>query len=337
MTNKRILYIGNNLSKKSKYKTSIAILSELLEKERFQLTVVSNKPNKLIRLLDMMYKTILLRNKVDFVLIDTFSTLNFYYAYIIALICKFFSLKYIPILRGGDLPKRLLNNPVLSKTIFSNAYKNVAPSNYLKTAFKKENFNSEFIANTIPLSDYLYVERTNIKPKLLWVRSFKHLYNPTLAIKVLLELKKEYPEATLCMVGPFLDGSYQQTVSLAQKYNLEDSVEFTGVLTKEDWHKKAKEYDIFINTTNFDNTPISVIEAMALGLTIVSTNVGGMPYLIDNKVDGLLVDKENVGQMTKAIIDVIEGKYATLSKKAREKAETFDWEIIKYKWFKILK
>ncbi|QXP65007.1 glycosyltransferase family 4 protein [Polaribacter sp. HaHaR_3_91] len=337
MMNKRILYIGNNLSKKSKYKTSIAILSELLEKEHYQLTVVSNKTNKLIRLLDMIYKTILLRNKVDFVLMDTFSTLNFYYAYIISLICKLFSLKYIPILRGGDLPKRLIKNPVLSKTIFKNAYKNVAPSNYLKVAFKKENFNTEFIPNTIPLEDYKYLERTNIQPKLLWVRSFKHLYNPTLAIKVLLELKKKYPDAVLCMVGPFLDDSYQETVNLVQKYNLEDSVEFTGVLTKEDWHKKATEYDVFINTTNFDNTPISVIEAMALGLTIVSTNVGGMPYLIENKVDGLLVDKENVDAMTNAIIDVIEGKYPTLSKKAREKAETFDWDIIKYKWFKILK
>lgn len=335
--NRKILYIGNNLSKKSKYKTSIAILSELLEKEHFQLTVVSNKSNKLIRLLDMIYKTILLSNKVDYLLIDTFSTLNFYYAYIISLICKLFSLKYIPILRGGDLPKRLIKNPVLSKTIFKNAYKNVAPSNYLKVAFEKENFNTEFIPNTIPLEDYKYLERTNIQPKLLWVRSFKHLYNPTLAIKVLLELKKKYPDVVLCMIGPFLDASYQETVDLVKEYNLEKSVEFTGVLTKEDWHKKATEYDIFINTTNFDNTPISVIEAMALGLTIVSTNVGGMPYLIEDKVDGLLVDKENVDQMTKAIVDVVEGKYPTLSKKAREKAEIFDWEIIKYQWFKILK
>ena len=335
--NKRILYIGNNLSKKSKYKTSIAILSELLEKENFEVTVVSSKTNKLIRLLDMIYKTFLFRNKVDFVLIDTFSTLNFYYAYLISLICNFFSLKYIPILRGGDLPKRLNTSSMLSKSIFKNAYKNIAPSNYLKTAFKKENYDTEFIPNTIPLENYNYIHRTNIQPKLLWVRSFKNLYNPTLAIKVLLELKKEYPKATLCMIGPFLDDSHQKTLELIKEHHLESSVELTGVLTKEDWHKKATEYDIFINTTNFDNTPISVIEAMALGLTIVSTNVGGMPYLIEDKVDGLLVDKEDTQKMTNAIIDVVEGKYPTLSKKAREKAETFDWAVIKYKWFKILK
>ena len=64
MKNKRILYIGNNLSKKSKYKTSIAILSELLDTENFEVTVVSNKTNKLIRLLDMLYKTFFLEIKL---------------------------------------------------------------------------------------------------------------------------------------------------------------------------------------------------------------------------------------------------------------------------------
>ncbi|WP_158837983.1 glycosyltransferase family 4 protein [Polaribacter sp. L3A8] len=337
MKNKKILYIGNNLFKKTKYQTTMTLLSSLLELEGYSLVKSSSKTNKLIRLIEMCFAVVRNRNKVEYILIDTYSTTNFYYALLTSQLSRFFKVKYIPILHGGNLPKRLLSSSSFSKLIFNNSYKNIAPSNYLKIAFEKKSFKTEFIPNIISLKNYKYINRYNIQPKLLWVRSFKHLYNPTLAIKVLLELKKEYPEPTLCMVGPFLDDSYQQTVSLAQKYNLEDSVEFTGVLTKEDWHKKATEYDIFINTTNFDNTPISVIEAMALGLTIVSTNVGGMPYLIDNKVDGLLVDKENVGQMTKAIVDVIEGKYPTLSKKAREKAETFDWEIIKYKWFKILK
>jgi len=337
MNSKKILYIGNNLSKKTKYQTTMTLLSLLLVSEGYTVVKSSSKTNKLLRLLDMCLTVLKNRNKVSYILIDTYSTINFYFALITSQLARIFNVKYIPILHGGNLPVRLKNSPFLSEMIFNNSFKNVSPSNYLKSAFEKFNFKSEFIPNIIDLKYYKYLERTNIHPKLLWVRSFKHLYNPTLAIKVLLELKEKYPDAVLCMIGPFLDDSYQETVALVKKYNLEDSVEFTGVLTKEDWHKKATEYDIFINTTNFDNTPISVIEAMALGLTIVSTNVGGMPYLIDHKLDGLLVDKENTNQMANAIIDVVEGKYPTLSKKAREKAETFDWEVIKYKWFKILK
>ncbi|WP_166382119.1 glycosyltransferase family 4 protein [Polaribacter sp. 11A2H] len=337
MNNNRILYIGNNLSKKTKYQTTMTLLSFLLESEGYAIVKSSSKTNKLIRLIDMCFAVFKNRNKVAYILIDTYSTTNFYFALVTSQLARIFNVKYIPILHGGNLPKRLSSSPKLAKTIFKNSYKNVAPSNYLKLAFENKNFKTEFIPNIISLKDYKYINRTTIQPKLLWVRSFKNLYNPTLAIEVLLELKKEYPNAVLCMIGPFLDESHQNTLELIKEYNLESSVELTGVLTKEDWHKKSKEYDIFINTTNFDNTPISVIEAMALGLTIVSTNVGGMPHLIDDKVDGLLVEKENVSAMTNAIIDVVKGKYPTLSKKAREKAETFDWEVIKYKWFKILK
>lgn len=334
--NRRILYIGNNLSEKTKYATTMSLLSRLLILEGFTVIKSSNKINKIIRLIDMCFSVLKNRNKVEYILIDTYSTTNFYYALITSQLARIFKIRYIPILHGGNLPVRLTKTPKLSEMIFKNSYKNVAPSNYLKSAFKEKKINSEFIPNIIDFNSYKYIERFNIQPKLLWVRSFKYLYNPTLAVKVLIELKKEYPNAVLCMVGPYLDDSYQQTVNLVKTYNLEESVEFTDVLTKDDWHKKSIDYDIFINTTNFDNTPISVIEAMALGLPIVSTNVGGMPYLIDDKVDGLLVDKEDAKKMTKAIIDVIEGKYPTLSIKAREKASTFDWELVKLKWLKIL-
>lgn len=319
MNDKRILYIGNNLSKKTKYQTTMTLLSSLLEQEGFFVVKSSSKTNKLIRLIDMCVAVFKNRDETAYIFIDTYSTTNFYYALITSQLARMFNIKYIPILHGGNLPKRLSSSPKLSALIFQNSYKNVAPSNYLKVAFDNKNFKTEFISNIISLKDYKYIDRIKIQPKLLWVRSFKHLYNPTLAIKVLLELKKEYPNAVLCMIGPFLDDSHQKTLELIKEYNLESSVELTGVLTKEDWHKKSKDYDIFINTTNFDNTPISVIEAMALGLTIVSTNVGGMPYLIDDKVDGLLVEKEDTLQMTNAIMDVVKGKYPTLSKRARDR------------------
>src|SRR5690606_31616955 len=93
--------------------------------------------------------------------------------------------------------------------------------------------------------------------------------------------------ASLCMVGPDTDGSLSQVKALAKQ--LKVSVKFTGKLTKSEWNQLSKEYNIFINTTNFDNMPVSVIEAMALGLPVVSTNVGGLPYLITDGVDGMLV------------------------------------------------
>jgi glycosyltransferase involved in cell wall biosynthesis len=334
---KSILYIGNDLSKKSNYNTSMSTLSNLLLKEKFKVYKTSSKNNKVFRLMHMCFSLIEKRNNIDYVLIDTFSTTNFYYAFITSQICRFFNLKYIPILHGGNLPYRISKSVKLSNLIFKNSYKNIAPSNYLKTEFEKKGYKTEFIPNILEIDNYAFKERTNLKPKLLWVRAFKELYNPTLAIKVLSIIKEKYSNATLCMVGPEKDDSFVQTKELVKELDLKDSVQFTGVLPKEEWHKKAVNFDFFINTTNFDNTPVSVMEAMALGLPIVSTSAGGMPFLIENNFDGVLVDKNNETQMSTAIIKIIEEKNTALALNARKKAESFAWEVVKEKWNKILK
>ena len=75
---------------------------------------------------------------------------------------------------------------------------------------------------------------------------------------------------------------------------------------------------------------------MALGLPIVSTNVGGIPFLINHEIDGLLVEKNNEQQMYKAIVSIINDVNSSLAANARKKVEKFDWEFVKNKWLKIL-
>lgn len=138
------------------------------------------------------------------------------------------------------------------------------------------------------------------------------------------------------MVGPEKDDSIDEVKSIVKKYNLENSVEFTGVLSKEKWIKKSHNYDIFINTTNFDNTPVSVMEAMALGLVVVSTNVGGMPYLISDKQDGVLIPEKNPKKMANEIKLILNGNYPQLTQNARRKVEGFSAEKVIARWNEIL-
>ena len=335
--NKTILYIGNNLAKKTNYATSMDVLSRLLSIEGFTIYKSSSKSNTFFRLLKMCYDLVRYRSIVDYVLIDTFSTSNFYYALLTSQLCIFFSLKYLPILHGGNLPYRLKQNPRLSSLIFKNSYQNIAPSGYLKYEFEKEGYKTILIPNVIPIANYTFKERKKIAPKLLYVRAFAKIYNPTMAVEVLKELKKTYPKAILCMIGPDKDGTLDDVLQLINTYKLQDSIEITGVLSKEEWHKKSEYYDIFINTTNVDNTPISIIEAMVLGLPIVSTNVGGLPYLIENNRDGILVDKNNAIAMSMRIIEIVDKNSISLAKKARIKAEFFDWSSVRNQWLNILK
>ena len=100
----------------------------------------------------------------------------------------------------------------------------------------------------------------------------------------------------------------------------------------------ATDYDFFINSTHIDNTPISVIEAMALGLPVISTDVGGMSQLIENGKDGILVPEHDVDAMVEAIEKLVQDQELALqiAQAARKKVEAFDWEIVKEEWMKVL-
>ena len=225
----------------------------------------------------------------------------------------------------------------MSALIFEHAHINVSPSHYLKQSFAAYGYpNVTYIPNTIELKHYPFGTKDFHSIKLLWVRSFSKIYNPSLAIAVLKRLMDKGYAAELCMVGPDADGSLKTVKAYAKSLGVD--VLFTGKLTKREWIGIAKDYNIFINTTNFDNTPISVIEAMALGLPVVSTNVGGMPYLIDHGKDGLLVEPDHVEQMVAAILELHDTDVLadTIASNARLKVEQFDWEVVKYRWFEIL-
>ncbi|QXP61700.1 glycosyltransferase family 4 protein [Olleya sp. HaHaR_3_96] len=335
---KNLVYIGNKLNRKGKTATTIDTLGKGLEASGFKIYYASSYNNIVLRLMDMLWTVFKHRKTTDYVLIDTYSTLNFYYAYSVSKLCQILNLKYIPILHGGNLPQRLKRSPKLSASIFKKAYLNSAPSNYLKTEFEKMGYtNVKLIPNSIQIEDYPFKTRVIDTVHLLWVRSFSKLYNPKLAVDVLYSLKNKEINATLCMVGPDNDGSLEDTKAYAKTLGLE--VTFTGKLEKAAWVSLSEDYNLFINTTNFDNTPVSIIEAMALGLPIVSTNVGGLPFLIEHNKEGVLVQPNNTEAFVEAILHYKNDELLCQSivKQARIKAETFDWEQVQQQWVATLK
>jgi glycosyltransferase involved in cell wall biosynthesis len=334
---KHLLYIGNKLSGHGYTSTSIETLGEFLEEEGFRIFYASSKKNKVLRMTEMIFKTFKYARKVDYVLIDTYSTRNFWYAFIISQLCRILNLKYIPKLHGGNLPNRIVRSKFFSDLIFSNSYANIAPSNYLYEIFKNNGYtNLKYIPNTIELDVYSDSVKEFKTPKLLWVRSFAKIYNPLMAVKVFIKLKQSFPEAEICMVGPKKDGSYSKTIRYAKKNNVD--IITTGKLSKEEWIELSKNYNVFINTTHFDNAPISVIEAMALGLPVVSTNVGGIPFLLEHNANALLVDDNDIEGMANQIDRLMrEADLArNLSKNGKESVKCFDWEVVKKQWSELL-
>lgn len=334
---KNLLYIGNKLSKHGNTATSIETLGAFLEEEGFRVYYASSKKNKLSRMLHMVYKTFKHSKQVDYVLIDTYSTQNFWFAFVISQLCRILKLKYIAKLHGGDLPNRLKKSPFFCDMIFKNSYKITAPSGYLMNAFEfKYPNNIMFIPNTIEIDNYPIVQKEYVVPKILWVRSFSSIYNPKMAIRVTAYLKEKFPDVVLCMIGPDKENLIDDCKKHAKELNV--NVEFTGKLSKRKWVKRSQEFNVFINTTHFDNTPISVIEAMALGIPVVSTNVGGIPFLLHDSENALLVNDGDAKAMSQAIEKIISDYQlrTLLTTNARTLVEGFDWSIVKQKWIDIL-
>ena len=334
---KRLLYIGNKLAVHGKPPVGIDTLAPALREEGYSIVTASSKQNKYLRFLDMVVTTIKNRNRIDLVLIDTFSTQNFYFAFIIAVLCRFFKLPYIPILHGGNLPSRLKKSKRLSKALFGTALMNVAPSKFMMGQFQSAGFqNITYLPNTLNIKNYPFQLRNSISPKLLWVRSFSEIYNPLLALEIVEILKKKGIDTSLCMVGPDKDGSMQRCKKIVAELIL--PINFTGMMRKEEWIALSKDFDIFISTTNFDNMPVSVMEAMALGLPVISTNVGGMPFLIENSIDGILLPANSPESFVQAIEELCADplKVQNITKNARAKMENLDWEKVKHSWIALL-
>ncbi len=330
-----LLLIGNFLSSKGLGYSVIEDLAEKLKKAGFGVFKASSYASGWLRAAHMIYITIRYHNQYELAVIDLFSGKAFFWGEAVAYILSFFKKPFIFVLRGGALPDFSQRHPNLVKTCLKKAVKVVAPSDYLAEKMRLYRNDLISISNPIDVAKYNFGLRQNLKSKLVWMRAFHKIYNPSLAPKVISILKRDFSDICLIMVGPNKgDGSLEETQEEALRLGVKDNVSFAGAASKKEVPVWLNRGDIFINTTNVDNTPISVIEAMACGLCVVSTNVGGIPYLLKHEEDALLVPPNDPTAMATAIRRIlIDPNLAErLSINARKKAERFDWSEILPQW-----
>jgi glycosyltransferase involved in cell wall biosynthesis len=115
---------------------------------------------------------------------------------------------------------------------------------------------------------------------------------------------------------------------------VDTAVDFRGAVPKANVPDALADGDIFLNTSHFDNMPVSVIEAMACGLPVVSTNVGGIPYLLEHGKTALLVQPGNVKEMAVAVKRLLSQPELArrLTEVGRRLTESFDWRVILPQW-----
>jgi glycosyltransferase involved in cell wall biosynthesis len=337
---KRLIYIGNQLKERGLNPTTIDVLGEKF-KEIFEVQLASNKKNPLIRLLDMLRLIYVQRKESDYVLIDTYSTFAFNFALLGGILCNVLRLKYIIFLHGGDMQRRYHSSFRRSNYILKKAFIVVSPSEYLADlTMKTFKIEVRVIPNMIDIETYPFVPtRRQDGIHIFWLRALQEIYNPLMALNCLGRLRDNgFENLSLTMVGGDKSGMLNELRTKVSAMKLDSLVKLTGQLSKNEWIEESNHANIFINTSTIDNTPVSIIEAMTIGLPVVSTNVGGIKNLLINEKNALLVENNDDESMANQIQRLIKDEELrnSLVLAARLLSEQFAWDKVKVEWLKIL-
>lgn len=181
----------------------------------------------------------------------------------------------------------------------------IVPSLFLKEVFADFGKTAEVVPNVLDVDVFNSSARiNNTNPHIIVTRNLEDIYDVATTIKAFKAVCLVYPAATMSIAGtgPELD----VLTLLVDELELGGKVIFVGRLAPEKMAALYKSADVMLNASIVDNTPNSIIEALACGTPVVSTDVGGIPKLVTDKYDALLVSPRDVDQMAQKTLDILQ-------------------------------
>ncbi|MCP4549347.1 MAG: glycosyltransferase family 4 protein [bacterium] len=277
------------------------------------------------------------RRQIDVVIVMVYSGRAFAMAELAGWLAKRLGKKLVLWLHGGNLPQLATSSPRWVRRVLERGDEIVAPTTFLGNLATRARCSVRIIPNFVRIREYDYRRRLRVRPRLLWMRTFHEIYQPQMAVRVLASLRRSHAEATLVMAGQE-KGLFEPTCRLAESLGLAGAVRFPGFLDAAGKRRELARHDIFLNTNRIDNTPVSLVEAAASGLPIVTTDVGGIPHLLRHGESALLVPDGDVEAMARAVDQLLRDPKLTqrLSQNGRLMAESCDWPAIRTRWRNLL-
>jgi len=336
-TGMRILCIGNYLAGEAATPQAVQSLALGLTEIGHTVRMTSQFTSKPLRLADMLRSVLCRRDRYDLALIDTFSGQAFLWAWLCGAAARCAGRPYVAVLQGGNLPRWTRRHARLFRALLAAAAAAVAPSDYLAGELSVFRADIRIIPNVVSVERYEPRPARPWRPSYLWLRRFHPIYNPQMAVRAFARIAASRPEATLMMAGPDA-GCMEATHSLARELGVADQIRFPGKLPKECIYRLSRDCDFFLHTSRADNQPVTVLEAMALGLPVVATGVGGMGHLIRDGLTGILVPDDDDAAMARACHSLLAdpAKASSLSQAARAAVQMTSWENVRPKWEALL-
>ncbi|HXT68046.1 MAG TPA: glycosyltransferase family 4 protein [Nitrospiraceae bacterium] len=207
----------------------------------------------------------------------------------------------------------------------------VVPSEYLRRVFATYGYRARVIHNTIDIERFQYRVRKPLRPKFLSIRNFEWYYGVDHTIRAYALLKTRYPEATLSIVGA---GSQETELKrLCRSLGIE-GIRFLGAVDPADMPSVHDGADIFLNSSLIDNQPLSILEAIASGLPVVSTGVGDIVNMLEDGVTGTIVPERDSAAMAAAATRLLEypDRARSMASQAYAQLDRYSWSRVGSQW-----
>jgi glycosyltransferase involved in cell wall biosynthesis len=208
--------------------------------------------------------------------------------------------------RGGEADTFLAKSRAVVGASLARASAVIVPSGFLEAVFARHGFATQVVPNIIDLERFCASAPAapGSAPRVLVARNLEPIYDNATALRAFALLRLRHPGATLVVAG---SGPLRAALeALAAELGVNDAVTFTGRVDNAGMAALYRSADMMLNASLVDNMPNSVLEALASGVPVISTDVGGVPYLVEDGKTALLVPPADPGKMAAAMLRLCE-------------------------------
>jgi glycosyltransferase involved in cell wall biosynthesis len=205
----------------------------------------------------------------------------------------------------------------------------VVPSEFLAAIFARHGHRAEVIPNVVDTSRFRFRERRPLRPRLVSTRNLDPIYDVGNTLRAFARVRATRPEAELVVVG---DGSEART--LRELGASIGGVRFAGAARPEAMPGFYDAADVFVNSSTVDNQPVSVLEAFAAGLPVVSTAAGGLKWMVRHGETGMVVPEHDPDAMARAVAALLDDpdRAQRLARRARQEVDRHTWRSVREAW-----
>ena len=208
----------------------------------------------------------------------------------------------------------------------------VTPSGYLKDVFADFGLGATVVENFVEVDRLPHRRRTALPPHFLANRNFEAHYDVATVLRAFARIQRAVPHATLTVVG---DGPLRAELhALAAELSLQH-VTFTGAVPPERMPQLYDAASVYLNSPRIDNMPNSVIEAFACGLPVVTSDAGGIPYIVRDRDNGRMVAAGDDSALAAAALALLGDPAEALRLADAARAEClarYTWPAVRDRW-----